>query len=500
MTGFLDLPSEIIAHVFTCLDRSSLYNGRAACKDIRGATFSLFGRRHFQKRGYLLCDHSLRVLENIASHPQLRVYPRHVWFNPDLYTFIQPHYVEQQEDGDFGGQETIGTSHHDMRLHTFRRVVAEHKQLLHSDALTVRLAAIFSKLSNLKVVGMRRSTGYSACGWQRLEIIIGIDPRILGPVPEGPPDALSGPTMLYVAILNAARSSRLKLQRLYTDAVELDCVNHLTLPNDSPSYVCEKLRWLEVNLVKGHLTTKTHAEHTVSDEQQLWGQGLETILSASHRSLHGLDLMVFPDRAQSHMLPPRWNQVESWRRSYPYVVLQRIAKTIQLTSLRRLKLEKLTTSSETLLQLLRPCQQSLQSLKIRDVRLLTGTDTEGNQEARPWGTVFAFLAASCPSLSFVLFHLLRHGSGGVTFERNDPDTESKDAPEPDGAIPVAVYGGPAGGEVFTSFDHITLQIQGLQEVKQRLDKIVETHFYGGSVFSYAMDEDLWHTDTSNAED
>ena len=56
-----------------------------------------------------------------------------------------------------------------------------------------------------------------------------------------------------------------------------------------------------------------------------------------------------------------------------------------------------------------------------------------------------------------------------------------------------------GQALFTKYDHITLEVSGREDVHKRLDEVRERHWYHKPLFSYAMDEELWHTDTSDEE-
>lgn len=65
--------------------------------------------------------------------------------------------------------------------------------------------------------------------------------------------------------------------------------------------------------------------------------------------------------------------------------------------------------------------------------------------------------------------------------------------------PNPPYGEPAGGELFTKYEHIAFEAKGREAVQARLEVVVERHWYQQPIFSYAMDEGLWHTDTSDEE-
>lgn len=83
MAQFLDLPSELIAHIFRHLDDADFLATRRGNKSLENASVPVFGRRFFRKKGYMITTPSLDVLQSVADSPKLRKYVQHVWFNPD---------------------------------------------------------------------------------------------------------------------------------------------------------------------------------------------------------------------------------------------------------------------------------------------------------------------------------------------------------------------------------------------------------------------------------
>ena len=49
------------------------------------------------------------------------------------------------------------------------------------------------------------------------------------------------------------------------------------------------------------------------------------------------------------------------------------------------------------------------------------------------------------------------------------------------------------------YEHISLEAEGREEVTSKLELVRDRHWYLGHVYSYAMDEEIWHTDTSDEE-
>jgi hypothetical protein len=86
-TALLSLPPELLANIFYHLEDTSFFSGRLVNRNLEQASFTLFGKRFFRKKGYMITNSSLDVLRSVASHDKLRVYVQHVWFNPDCYTY-----------------------------------------------------------------------------------------------------------------------------------------------------------------------------------------------------------------------------------------------------------------------------------------------------------------------------------------------------------------------------------------------------------------------------
>lgn len=528
-TTLLDLPPELIATTFHHLNDADFFAARAVGKYLERASFATFGKRFFRKKGYMITTASLDVLQNIASHEELRPYVQHVWFNPDCYTFghllkhpnslddFQKIHPADRYSDDY---ETNGKNReaHVECLKDHKRLLnsgdpAKHLACMDDDldslkaegALSDKLVTVFSSLPNLRTIGMRRSDQYSPWGWKGLRDAVGRDPRELGDYLKYDIAGAHGPTLLYAALLRALDASGTKIQRFYTDAIEIDLLSVDTLPLDVVARACSSLLYLEVNVTKGRISMliRPPGEETdrIRSQQRLqYGSGLIRLLSASPK-LRELGLMIFPNRTQSHLMPPD----EGWELSYPYLSLVHLADNVQLQNLRRIKLEKFTTSPTTLISLLQPSAKQLTSIKLRDIRLLS--DSSAGDE-KPWQPVFSFLATSCPKLSYLLLYHLSHPTGTIRFVQNLPVPETHDNPADSMALPVN----------FTDYEHISVEAgvphsdpdtvgpekratvrEAREAVSERVHALVEGHWYGKNTFSYEMDESLWHTDTSDEE-
>lgn len=507
---FLELPPELIVQVFHYLDDVDFFAARVVGKHLERATFSTFGKRFFRKKGYMITTASLDVLQNVASHKELRKHVQHVWFNPDCYTFgpmlfLPGHFDDwdavEPEDRYSDDPETNRKSH---QAHA--ACIDDHHNIIHSDAtLANKLASAFSSLPNLKTVGMRRSDQHNPWGWRTLKDTVGRDPRELGDLPWIHQSGASGPTLLYAALIKALDTSGAEIQRFYTDAIEIDLISLHTLPRDVVQRACSSLLYLEVNVTKGNVSTVYQPPYADIVSRQMhemsqYGLGLIRLLSSSPR-LRELGLMIFPDRKQSHLMAPE----EGWLESYPYLTLIHLAGGMQLQNLRRIKLEKFTTNPATLISLLRPSAKHLTSIKLRDIRLLESVDTETE---RPWQSVFSFLASSCPKLSYLLLYHLSHSTGTIRFVENLPPPDAND-----------LLTEPVADTVnFTNYENISVEagvphsdpdtegpekratiLRAREAVGERVRALIDGHWYGRNTFSYEMDEMVWHTDTSDEE-
>lgn len=509
-TTLLDLPPELIASTFSYLDDGDFFAARASVRHLERSSFSTFGKRFFRKKGYMITTDSLDVLQNVSSHKELRSYVQHVWFNPDCYTFgpmlfLDDHFDDwdkvDPEDRYSDDRETNRKNH---EAHT--ACMDDHHRLMHSDrVLADKLTTAFFSLPNLKTVGMRRSDQYSPWGWRMLRDAVGRDPRELGDLPWIPQSGASGPTLLYAAMIQALDTSGAGVRRLYTDAVEIDLISPRTLPLDVIYRACSSLQYLEVNVTKGNASSVYRPPNEETEAREMhdmsqYGSGLIRLLSASPK-LRELGLMIFPDRRQSHLMAPE----EGWLQSYPYLTLIHLAAGMQLQNLRRIKLEKFTTTATTLMSLLQPSSNHLTSIKLRDIRLLDDQDT-GTE--RPWQPVFSFLTTSCPKLSYLLLYHLSHSTGTIRFVQNLPPPDASDLVAE--SMPDMVN--------FTNYENISIEagvphsdpdtegpekratiLRAREAVGEKVRTLVEGHWYGKNTFSYEMDEMVWHTDTSDEE-
>ena len=487
MTSILDLPAELIANIFRHLDNSAIFDTRQANKHLERASFSFFAKHFFRKKGYMITTSSLNVLELISKHQGLRTQVQHIWFNPDCYTFT---------DGSFYPDDGVSEIYAEQQLSVgacskaWRACREDHQALLCSDLLTQKLERVLRDLPNLQVIGMRRGEDHNPWGWSKLRSTVGADPRVLGPIPYEPIDALSGSTYLFIALMRSIAATGLQLKRLYTDSIEIDYIRPDLLPTETLAKACRSILYIELNATRAWLSPKYDREYATHIEPTQYGDGLVKLLGATTQ-LRELGLMIFPDRQQSHLVPPQGRQgfrPLSWQAGYPYIVLEKLSESVQLGQLQHVKLEKLATSANILTNMLRPCHERLQSLKLRDIRLVS----ENKEDQRPWQTFFKFLRDDCLKLRYLLLYHLAYDHGGVRFVEALPPR-----PPADPAVPRLETVANAGD--FTDFENITAEATGREAVASKLEQITDRHWYGKNIFSYDLDEVLWHTDTSDEE-
>ncbi|KAI6897383.1 hypothetical protein KC318_g10282 [Hortaea werneckii] len=495
----IDLPSELIASIVTYLDAQDVFAVRLSARPLERASFAHFGKRHFRKKGYMLTSPSLAVLEGVANHNELRKYVQHVWFNPDCFTFIRPDCApdpEETPDPDNPDGLIDLLSPGDRKMYkAYEECMKDHVSLIANTASQLQkvLAVAFAKFPNLKIIGMRRSEDHSPWGWRTLKDAVGQDPRVLGPIPSGPMYTLSTPSRLFVALVNATSSSGITLRRFYTDAIELDNIRPDLLPQDALNKACNPIWYLEVNVMRGWLNTRHNADY-ITPGHPKWEPGIGLLrLLQSCTSLKEIGLQVFPDRQTVYR--PNVDIRERFLESWPYQCFRNTIHNLSVRSLDRIKLEKIIASPTDLLAFLRPSAQALTSLKLRDIRLISDDGTP--HPNRPWQPIFQFLHSSAYNLDFILFHHLLYAHGGVSFV---PDIQPTPLPDEEGGEGEA----DSSDQHFTDYENITLQadsgdFEGKDGVRKRIGEAIERHWYQKPVFTYAMDETVWHTDTSDED-
>lgn len=534
----IGLPSELIANVFRHLDDVDIFAARVASRHLERASFSLFAKRFFRKKGYMITTPSLQVLKSVAANEELRPYVQHVWFNPDCFTFgsldartsstlhsdfeeVDTSEPEQPEDCleqihvKDSTKRSRAAVREQERQEAYSECIKDYQRLLHSDEeLADQLTEAFSTLPNLKAIGMRRSDQHNPWGWSRIKEAIGLDPRELGDIPDTPSVTLSGPTQLFIALMKALCASEASIQRLYTDAIEIDDISLRILPREVVRAACQSVLYLEINATKRWLFTvpTPHSDDYDPFNPAQHGAGLAALLSSTPK-LRELGLMIFPDRKQSHLIAPQPFRPESWRDSYPYKSLTQVANITNLSHLRRIKLEKFTVSPSVLISLLQSSASHLTSIKLRHIRLMPeakGQSSDPDTD-KPWKAVFAFLASSCPKLSYLLMYHLLHSTGSLRFKPRGRGITPQD-PDESGAEEMEIEGG------FVQYEHLAVEVgtphsdpdlQGPERraeikkarkaVAERVQVLVHGHWYGDNLFTYSMDDGLWHTDTSDEE-
>lgn len=500
----MDLPTELIATIFQHLDNASFLAARQASRRLEQASFAVFGKRFFRKKGYMITTPSLDVLQCVASHEKLRENVQHVWFNPDCYTFGPPTEDLMFSDGADEGKNA-GLRHQDgysdeaaksqERLQAQLALALDHIELMKSDrALADRLGKAFASMPNLKTVGMRRSTDHKPWGWSRVQDAVGRDPRVLGQLPFSSTLDPSGPTLLYIALFQSLAASGSYVRRFYTDVIELDEIESGALPSDVIRKACKSLLYLEVNATKSRANALDHGHLGIAPASpemlSVYSSGLTQLLAACP-TLRELGLMIFRQKA---------NDFE-----YSLRAFSRLAAQVQLQNLRRIKLEKIVTRSSDLIAILQPSSSNLTSLKLRDIRLFPAPDDDPPTEHWPpklWKPVFAFLATSCPKLSYFFLHKVITAVEMVRFVEQLPPSSQ----------------GANGSRGFVDYENITVEVglphndpdtEGREKraaimrardaVSQRMQSLVEGHWYGSHLHSYDMDEGIWYTDTSDEE-
>ncbi|KAF2160743.1 hypothetical protein M409DRAFT_70272 [Zasmidium cellare ATCC 36951] len=511
--ALIDLPAELISHIFTYLRDEDVFSARLSSRTLDKASFDYFGRHFFRKKGFMITTPSLTVLEEIANHKELSKFVQHVWINPDCFTLTDFRY-EWSEDGgrsqndggddpedadSFTDAQTAAAVNRELpqktneQIEAYLECTADYMEVLNDNydgrptPLEARLTTAFAKLPNLTTIGMRRSENHSPYGWSALQKSVGSDPRQLGPLLPVPSPNLSPSSTLFIALLSAVAQTGVQIRRLYTDVIELDNMNSGQFPRSKLKAACSSMLYLELNIIRGLLepTLKpTNLTPRLLDDpsNSEFGENLVTLLK-SMPNLKEIGLQTLRARSLGHSSIDAINP----EKSYPYIAFNRLATEAPLPHLTRIKLEKITTTSFTLQTFLQPCAQRLTSLKLRDISLQSTPSSPG-----PWRELFDFLLAHCPRLEYILFYHLMHDAGGVSFVEAEPEARNGETADEGEEYVV-------GQAVFEKYSHITLEVKGREAVREKLEEVRERHWYHRPLFSYAMDEELWHTDTSDEE-
>jgi len=140
MAQLLDLPPELLLRISSLLTTPELGRFRQSCKQIEKALFKDFAREFFTKRQFMLEHVSLEALVGIANHPTLSTFLSEVIFGLQQLPH-DPHFRSEESRR----YREAGYMGRDLLLQT---------GLAHS-----MLVDAFSKLPNLKTVGLRDYDG-----------------------------------------------------------------------------------------------------------------------------------------------------------------------------------------------------------------------------------------------------------------------------------------------------------------------------------------------------
>ncbi|GAB7362157.1 hypothetical protein MBLNU230_g2183t1 [Neophaeotheca triangularis] len=471
MTGILDLPPELIEHIVSWCGRQSVFATRLTHRYLEEASFDGFGRRFFRKKGFLITTESLNVLASIGKHRGLRKCVEHIWFNPDFYTF-------RYEDDRFAEEEReilAQTSGYG----TYLGERKDHHELLYGQKLQdAVLPSLFRNLPNMKVVGMRRSTDHYPWGCNRLKRTTGLgDPRVIGHPWSGfREDLLSEATELFKAIEHALASLEThRLERLYTDTIELDGI----LPEDLNNAVLAKAN---VKLTQLELNLTIHCSDALTEVHR--GKSVARLLQS------------MPD-LQSFSLAFLTSNME-----YTCAVLNHIVLANAAETLLRLKLDSLEVDAASLTSFLEASSATLTHIKLGHIELRHEAPNSSG-ESRVWDPVFTLLRDRFLCLEYLLCLDLTYRSnnshgvrmGSIEFQKTRGTSQ-----RPDGAIDGE--GGVLAQHSDTVRDEFALECRSRGEVTEDLACLEFALKYAdeqGKEAALMNNDHLWYTDTSDEQ-
>jgi hypothetical protein len=176
-----------------------------------------------------------------------------------------------------------------------------------------------------------------------------------------------------------------------------------------------------------------------------------------------------------------------------------IASKVSMTNLTSLKLESIRTTAFSLNMFLSSTALTLQTLKLRHIKLLAPDDRRHREQPLlPWRSVFFTLASEYANLCYILFDTLRVWEDKFVFFAGSSDEIDEDGWEIDehdnnviekldGCFPAAVCS--------------ILEAKGIQIVRHKLRSITKNHWYRPiNELGPTPGKDLWYSDSSGEEE
>jgi hypothetical protein len=341
-----------------------------------------------------------------------------------------------------------------------------------------------------------------------LKNAIGLDPCVVGAhmLWRDIDRFLTDPNCFFAHLLLAMSEQTPRLERLYTDGVQIDQVAVAKLLSAPARSILGWLRVLELNTFEPREVTtdrnkygeiyEAHSipglpescapfEHSVAvipiaNELGGLGKGIISVLRAVPQ-IEDLTLTMWPNKRFNLMQGRPIAHDENGNRihtGYHWAAFGQVVKAVSLTNLTRLSLGSIKTTAGLLNIFLSSSAPTLRDLRLAYVTLFQvfRNDSSGAEPLLvPWRLVFSALARNFPSLSYIHFRWLHVYSpcDWVTFD-TDPandDESGWDDEQPDNDLSKAQHNSkPLSPSSL-------LEARGLAEVQHRLRVITKKHWY-----------------------
>ncbi|CAK3869614.1 f-box domain containing [Lecanosticta acicola] len=361
-TTIVDLPPELIVRVGSYLTTAELGPLRRSCKQIEASLFDNFASEFFTKRQFMVEHHSLEALVGIANHSGLASRLTEVLVGTQI---LAGEALSPQDDF------LAGRLTRDM--------------LLSSGMARDMLADAFSKLPNLRIVGLRDYDGtgrirdgpearWRSWGWNTSSTML----------QNALPESL---LPLLISALDAARARpenlEVILRRYPLKPKSLEIAYH-TMKAATPSFL-SSLRVLFLTLQ--HYLDDSHASARPYDE----GNPFDAPLKRFMHSLSSLEHLRLnfrhPNKWPRHFLDWLGRPASS-----PSVANQLPVPAVQLPNLTSLELGMATVTGPTLVRVLTKFDLKLFSLWRIAIEVADGTKDY-------WSEIFAELSNDLPPSS-----------------------------------------------------------------------------------------------------
>lgn len=390
----------------------------------------------------------------------------------------------------------------------FESCLQDHSNLLFNSTLIQDLSLALQRFHKLRVLGMRRGLQHRPLGVAMLENAVGLDPCVVGAwLNQREIDRfLYDPNCLFAHLLLAMSEQTPRLERLYTDGVQVDRLAMAKLLSAPARSILCRLRVLELNTFEPRMVTTDRNKYgEIYDAHSIPGlpescapfersvvvipianelcglsEGTISVLKAAPQ-IEDLTLTMWPNKRFSLQKGRPVAYDENGNRiilDYHWAAFGQVVQAVSLTNLTRLSLGSIKTTAGLLDIFLSSSAPTLRDLRLAYVELfqVLRDDYSGAEPLLvPWRLVFSTLARDFQSLSYVHFRWLHVYSPccWVTFDTdpaNDDERGWDDNQSDENLFSTQRKSEPLSPSYL-------LEVQGLTEVQHQLRVNTKKHWY-----------------------